>query len=1268
MSSGSGAPAVAAAFAPIPLPAPGTVYTLPAGHGSADALLLVQLARRSGRLLVVVTAGAADTQRLADEARYFDPELRVKVLPDWETLPYGTLSPHQDLSSDRLDPLYSLQQQRCDLLITTVTTALHRLAPPAFLASHTFFFDKGQSLDEAALRTQLALAGYEHVTQVVKPGEFSVRGGLIDLFPMGATLPYRLDLFGDEVETIRTFDPDSQRSLYPIDRVRLLPGREFPMDEAARTAFRGRWRERFEGDPSKAGIYRDIGNGIASAGIEYYLPLFHTPPATLFDYLPDTAVLVSHGDVEAEARRFLQDTEQRYKFLGHDVERPLLRPDEILLKIDDFFAQSRQRGRWAIRAAAANNAADDVANEAAKEAAKEATKEATDGVAGKASGSVAVFARPLPDLAVNRRHEAPIAALAGFVDDAPVRKLIVAESAGRRETLHQLFADHGLVLPMIDDWAAFLSSDVEAALGIGPLHDGFVLEPAGLALITENELFAGAARRGGRGRREQQTNVDALIRDLSELRIGDPVVHAQHGIGRYQGLVTLDLGDGPNEFLHLTYANDSTLYVPVAQLHQIGRYSGASPEAAPLHQLGSGQWEKAKRRAAQQARDTAAELLNLYARRAAREGHAFKFQPGDYELFAEGFGFDETPDQLAAIHAVVQDMVSGRPMDRLVCGDVGFGKTEVALRAAFVAVADGKQVAVLAPTTLLAEQHFQTFSDRFANWPVRIAEMSRFRSGKEIRAAIEGLADGRIDIVIGTHKLLSPEMKFRRLGLVIIDEEHRFGVRQKESLKNLRAEVDVLTLTATPIPRTLAMSLEGIRDFSVIATAPQKRLAIKTFVRRETGGAVREALLRELKRGGQAYFLHNEVDTIENRRRELAELVPEARIAVAHGQMNERDLERVMRDFHSQRHNVLLCTTIIETGIDIPTANTIVIHRADRFGLAQLHQLRGRVGRSHHQAYAYLLTPDEAAMTRDAVKRLEAIQMMEELGSGFYLAMHDLEIRGAGEVLGDSQSGDMQEVGFALYSEMLNEAVRALKAGREPDLSAPLSATTEINLHVPALLPADYCGDVHERLTLYKRLANCADDDALSLMREELVDRFGRMPEAAQALIETHRLRLLGQPLGIAKIDASAETVVLQFVPQPPLPPERIIAFIQSRRDVKLAGPDRLRFTIATSDLKSRVQRIREIIAGLGRPAGGSANAMPMAAAARSDPTTPGGGAKGGRATSASAAATQGARRSAADADTLRNTTSKPAHSTDSKAAQAARTMAAAAAKGRRSR
>jgi transcription-repair coupling factor (superfamily II helicase) len=1155
-----GVDTVDAVIRSIPAPKAGGVIALPGGAGSFDALMLAALAKREARLLAVVAAGAADSQRLADEIVYFDPSLRVRLLPDWETLPYDAFSPHQDLVSQRLDTLYTLQQHGCDVLIATATTALQRLAPPSFLASHTFFFDKGQRLDEARLRTQLALAGYEHVSQVVKPGEFCVRGGLIDLYPMGASLPYRLDLFGDEVESIRTFDPDNQRSLYPIERVRLLPGREFPLDEASRTTFRGRWRERFEGDPSKAVVYRDIGNGIASAGIEYYLPLFYPQPASLFDYLPPDAIIVSHGDVEAAAARFIRETEQRFKFLGHDLERPLLRPDEIMLGVESFFERAREFGRWALR---------DTSIEP--------------GAASPQSEQRRIASEP-PNVSVDRRADSPIQAVVAFLETAGLRKLIVAESPGRRETLVQLFADGGISLPSIDTWQAFLASDAECALGVGPVHNGFVFDGAAIAVVTESELFSGQVRRTARGRREQQTNVDAIVRDLSELRIGDPVVHAQHGIGRYQGLITLDLGDGANEYLHLLYANESSLYVPVSQLHQIGRYSGASPEDAPLHQLGSGQWEKAKRKAAQQARDTAAELLNLYARRAVRVGHAFTFQASDYEAFAETFGFEETPDQLGAIHAVIQDMVSGKPMDRLVCGDVGFGKTEVALRAAFVAVSDGKQVAVLAPTTLLAEQHFQTFSDRFANWPVRIAELSRFKSGKEIKATVDGLNDGKLDIVIGTHKLLSADVKFMRLGLVIIDEEHRFGVRQKEALKTLRAEVDVLTLTATPIPRTLAMSLEGIRDFSVIATAPQRRLAIKTFVRRESDGTIREALLRELRRGGQAYFLHNEVETIENRRRMLQALVPEARITVAHGQMHERDLEHVMRDFHQQRYNVLLCTTIIESGIDIPTANTILIHRADRFGLAQLHQLRGRIGRSHHQAYAYLMIPDESAITRDASKRLDAIQMMEELGSGFYLAMHDLEIRGAGEVLGDSQSGDMQQVGFAMYSDMLNESVRALKAGREPDLSAPLAATIEINLHAPALLPSDYCGDVRERLTLYKRLANSESLEQLEAMQEELIDRFGRLPDPARALIETHRLRLMSHPLGVAKIEASAETILIQFIPVPPIPPERIIALIQSRKDAKLAGPNRLRLAIRSPDLAARVQRVREVIHALASP------------------------------------------------------------------------------------
>ena len=1195
-------PVLAGALASIPVqPRPGTSFVLDASAGVGDSLLLAQLARRLNplaptpepsadarsatrtRVLAVLTADATSAQRLAGEIVFFDPALRVRLLPDWETLPYDNFSPHQDLISERLDTLYGLQQGACDVVVLAATSALQRLAPASFLASHTFFFKKGQRLDEAQLRAQLVLAGYDHVSQVVRPGEYSVRGGLIDLFPMGATLPYRLDLFGDEIESIRTFDPDTQRSLYPIDEVRLLPGREFPVDEAARAAFRGRWRERFEGDPSKSSIYKDIGNGLSPAGIEYWLPLFFEGTATFFDYLAEGSVILTHGDVQEAVQRFGHETAQRYKFLAHDIERPLLRPDELFLSSEQLFVLAARFGRFAITGA--RTAAPDAADTSTADLG--GTPQASPARAAAAIAPVRGWARPLPEVVVNRRAEHPLASLERFLLDSPHRKLIVAESPGRRETLSQLFAEYRLLegmgadLPMVDDWRSFADGVHEIALGVGPVHDGFVLPSAGIDLITEAELFAGVARRGARGRREAQSDVDAIIRDLSELKVGDPVVHAQHGIGRYQGLVNLDLGDGPTEFLHLVYAGDSTLYVPVSQLHVIGRYSGAAPEDAPLHALGSGQWEKARRRAALQARDAAAELLNLYARRALREGHAFRFKAQDYEAFAEGFGFEETPDQLGAIHAVMQDMVSGKPMDRLVCGDVGFGKTEVALRAAFVAVSDSKQVAVLAPTTLLAEQHFQTFSDRFANWPVRIAELSRFKSTKEVKTAIEGINDGRVDIVIGTHKLLSADVKFSRLGLVIIDEEHRFGVKQKEALKALRAEVDVLTLTATPIPRTLAMSLEGIRDFSVIATAPQKRLAIKTFVRRETEGTIREALLRELKRGGQVYFLHNEVDTIQNRKQALEKLVPEARIAVAHGQMPERELERVMRDFHQQRFNVLLCTTIIETGIDVPSANTIVMHRADRFGLAQLHQLRGRVGRSHHQAYAYLLIPDETAITKDASKRLEAIQMMEELGSGFYLAMHDLEIRGAGQVLGDDQSGEMQEVGFALYTEMLNEAVKSLKAGREPDLSSPLGATTEIKLHLPALLPADYCGDVHERLTLYKRLASCERPDALEAVQEELVDRFGKLPDPARALIETHRLRIQSQPLGIVRIDAAAEAIQFQFVPSPPIPPERIIRFIQSRRDAKLAGPDRLRLTVASTDLASRLARIREVIKAL---------------------------------------------------------------------------------------
>jgi transcription-repair coupling factor (superfamily II helicase) len=1144
----------------------GKRYTLPRPAGSADALLLARLGERekaAGQALTVVTADASDAQRLLEEIAFFAPTLRCALFPDWETLPYDTFSPHQDLISERLATLWRIQQRDketgADVVIVPATTALYRLAPPSFLAGYTFQFKVKQKLDEAKFKSQLTLAGYSHVTQVVSPGEYAVRGGLIDLFPMGSQVPYRVDLFDDEIDSIRTFDPDSQRSLYPVPEVRLLPGREFPMDDAARAKFRSRWRELLDGDPTKSRIYKDIGNGVATAGIEYYLPLFFDDTATVFDYVGKDATVVLHGDLEGAFQRFWQDTKDRYRLVQTDPERPVLPPESLFLGTEQFFARANEHAQLAIRPA---GNPEDFAN-------------------------IGV----LPALSVERGTEEPLARLKTHARNTQHRILVLAESDGRRESLLDFLRASQFNPPAFDSLAEFVASTEPIGIATAGLTIGFAWLEAGIDLVTETELFAAGPTTRRRKKQEQVSDVEALIKDLSELNVGDPVVHSAHGIGRYRGLIHMDMGNKnaqgepePQEFLHLEYADKATLYVPVSQLQLISRYTGVSADEAPLHRLGSGAWDKAKRRAAEQVRDSAAELLNIYARRAAREGHAFRYSPNDYETFANDFGFDETADQAAAIHAVIQDMISPRPMDRLICGDVGFGKTEVALRAAFIAITGGKQVAFLAPTTLLAEQHYQTLIDRFGKWPVKVAEMSRFRSGKEITAALKGVADGTIDIVVGTHKLLSQDTHFKNLGLLIIDEEHRFGVRHKEQMKALRAEVDVLTLTATPIPRTLGMALEGLRDLSVIATAPQRRLAIKTFVRTEGNGVIREAVLRELKRGGQVYFLHNEVETIENRRQKLEELLPEARIAVAHGQMPERQLESVMRDFVAQRYNLLLCSTIIETGIDVPTANTIVMSRADKFGLAQLHQLRGRVGRSHHQAYAYLMVPDIEGLTKQAQQRLDAIQAMEELGSGFYLAMHDLEIRGAGEVLGENQSGNMLEVGFQLYNEMLSEAVRCLKAGIEPDLLSPLNVTTDINLHAPALLPDDYCGDVHLRLSFYKKLATAKNADQVDALLEEIVDRFGKLPPQAQTLIDVHRLRVLSQPYGVVKVDAAPGVITITFKKNPPIDPMKIIQLIQKNKHIKLAGNEKLRIERELPETKDRAQMVRDILKSLGQP------------------------------------------------------------------------------------
>ncbi|MCS4510571.1 transcription-repair coupling factor [Xylophilus ampelinus] len=1153
----------------LPRLVPGKRFTLRRPPGSADALLLAQMGmqeKAAGKRMLIVTSDANDAQRLIDELGFFAPTLRCALFPDWETLPYDTFSPHQDLISERLATLWRISQRDAeggaDVVVVPATTALYRVAPPAFLAGYTFHFKTQQQLDENRLRAQLTLAGYSHVTQVVSPGEYAVRGGLIDLFPMGSLVPLRVDLFDDEIDSIRTFDPDTQRSLYPVPEVRLLPGREFPMDDEARAKFRNRWRQLLEGDPTKSRIYKDMGAGVATAGIEYYLPLFFDDTATVFDYLGDDATVVLHGDLEPAFQRFWTDTRERYRLVRGDPERPVLPPEALFLAVEQFYTRANAHAQLVLR-----SGIDDVADNARFQ--------------------------KLGELSVVRGADDPLARLKAHIRDTQHRVLLLAESDGRRESLLDFLRASDVNPSAFDSLAEFEShGDEKLGIATAALVTGFAWIEAGIDFVTETELFAAGPTTRRRRRQEQVSDVEALIKDLSELNVGDPVVHTAHGIGRYRGLVNMDLGQGTHvdgspmlqEFLHLEYADKATLYVPVSQLHQIGRYTGVSADEAPLHKLGSVQWDKAKRKAAEQVRDSAAELLNIYARRAAREGHAFRYAAADYEIFANDFGFDETADQRAAIHAVIQDMISPQPMDRLVCGDVGFGKTEVALRAAFIAVTGGKQVAFLAPTTLLAEQHFQTLVDRFSKWPVKVAEMSRFRSAKEITAAAKGLADGSVDIVVGTHKLLSESVKFQNLGLLIIDEEHRFGVRHKEQMKTLRAEVDVLTLTATPIPRTLGMALEGLRDLSVIATAPQRRLAIKTFVRNEGTGVIREAVLRELKRGGQVYFLHNEVETIENRRRKLEEIVPEARIAVAHGQMPERELEKVMRDFVAQRFNLLLCSTIIETGIDVPSANTIVISRADKFGLAQLHQLRGRVGRSHHQAYAYLMVPDTEGLTKHASQRLDAIQQMEELGSGFYLAMHDLEIRGTGEVLGENQSGNMMEIGFQLYNEMLNEAVSSLKAGREPDLLAPLSVTTEINLHAPALLPDDYCGDVHLRLSFYKKLATAKTPDQIDNLLEEIVDRFGKLPPQAQTLIDVHRLRVLAKPYGVVKVDAAPGVTSITFRANPPVESMRIIELIQKNKHIKLAGNEKLRIERALPEAKDRAQMVRDILRSLGQP------------------------------------------------------------------------------------
>lgn len=1147
----------------------GQKISFPNPTGSADSLMLAHWIKGtidrkknvSGCPKIIVCDSQENAQRITEEIRFFIPEKAIGFFPDWETLPYEPFSPHQDLISDRLLCLYEATTGKLDAIVVGAESSMIRIAPPSFLAANTFFFKKNQIVSIKSIRNQLKIAGYEPVNQVVSPGEYALRGNILDIFPMGSDLPFRIEFFDDEIETIRLFDPDTQRSIHQVNEIRILPSKEFLNNQTNADSFRSKWRDTFEGDPTKCTLYKDAGAGIFGAGIEYYMPFLHEATSSIFDYLAEKSEVFLIGNVTDSLNKHYEELSTRFNFLKHDTERPVLKPSEISLDSNEWFNLLKKYPVFLF---------DD-----------------TD----KASPACEV-----PVVKVDSKSQAPYQSLSLVINsriDKQQTTIILAENKGRVATISSTLSEHNIIVRNINSWIEFeeiinesfnTNAMTECFICPGPIVKGFDLPFINTLIITEQDLFNEHVRVNKRGGKKEQTDIENLIRDLSELKIESPVVHLDHGVGRYHGLVHLNIGDGENEFLHLRYANDASLYVPVSQLHIINRYTGADKENAPMHSLGSDQWEKAKKKAAKLARDTAAELLNLYARRAMRVGFSYSLDSNDYEQFCQGFSFTETPDQLATIHAVVQDMVSSKPMDRLVCGDVGFGKTEVALRAAFIAVMAGKQVALLTPTTLLAEQHFQTFSDRFAELPVKIKELSRFRSQKEINISVKEIQSGLVDIVIGTHKLISKEIKFKDLGLLIIDEEHRFGVRQKEKFKELRSEVDILTLTATPIPRTLAMSMEGIRDFSVIATAPQKRLAIKTLVRFESEITVQEALHRELKRGGQAYVLHNEVKTIANRKELLERIVPEARIGVAHGKMPERELERVMKQFTQKQFNILLCTTIIETGIDIPSANTIIIYRADKFGLAQLHQLRGRVGRSHHQAYAYLLTPEEANLSADAVKRLDAIQSMEELGSGFFLALHDLEIRGAGEVLGDQQSGNISEIGFSLYADMLKHAVESLKNGDEPDVEAPLKATIEINFHLPALLPKNYCPDVHERLTIYKRLANTKNYKQLEILEGELIDRFGKIPPETIVLIEVHKFRQNAATIGIQKIDATNEFIVIQFDQTPNLDPEKIIDLIQNDSRFKLLGPTRLKFSAESNDFKSRSKNINEFLSLLISP------------------------------------------------------------------------------------
>lgn len=1128
-------------------------------QGSSPALCIAQAQAQYNGPIVLITADTPSALKLEKELAFFmaDDNVPITLFPDWETLPYDTFSPHQDIVSQRLETLFRFTQQVDGIFIVPINTLMQRLAPTDYLAKYLLMLNKGDTLDRDQFRRNLEQAGYLHVSQVMSHSEFSVRGSIIDLFPMGSDKPFRIDLFDDEVDSIRFFDTETQRSGDAVDKIRLLPAREFPTDKAALNLFRQQFLEKFDANNAQESVFSQVTKGTMPSGVEYYLPLFFEATATLFDYLHPKSLLLLHGDVQDASEFFWADVQERYEQYRYNPARPFLPPEDLFLPINELFGAIKQWPRASLSAYVLDDKA----------------------------GAFNLGCDKLDDIAINSQKKAPAQQLINTVNDATQRGakvLFCAETQGRKEGLLTVLRKAGIKPSFTPSLNAFLSEGEQVGITVGMVEHSFrwVNNQQELLFITETELLGHKVSQRRRRDKRTATDESAIIRNLAELSIGQPVVHLDHGVGRYLGLQTLDAGGVATEYLCIEYAKQSKLYVPVASLHLISRYTGGDADTAPINALGSDAWSKAKQKAAEKVRDVAAELLDVYARRAAKPGFAYPINWEDYQAFADSFPFEETPDQAQAIAAVIHDMGQPQAMDRLVCGDVGFGKTEVAMRAAFLAANQGKQVAILVPTTLLAQQHHENFKDRFAAWPFEIEVMSRFVSGKAQKSIIERIAEGKVDIVVGTHKLLSSELKFNDLGLVIIDEEHRFGVRQKEKLKSLRADVDILTLTATPIPRTLNMALSGMRDLSIIATAPARRLSIKTFVQQRNKAVIREAIMREILRGGQVYFLHNEVDTIARTVEEISEIVPEARIAMGHGQMRERELESVMSDFYHQRYNVLVCTTIIETGIDVPTANTIIMDRADHLGLAQLHQLRGRVGRSHHQAYAYLLTPHPKRMTKDAVKRLDAISQLEDLGAGFALATHDLEIRGAGELLGDDQSGQIASIGFSLYMDMLDKAVTALKNGKEPSLDDALAGHTEIELRIPALLPEDYIADVNTRLSLYKRLAGCTTQDDIDEFQVECIDRFGLLPDAAKNLVQVAELKIKAEALGILKVDLSAQGGTIEFKETTKVDPGFIIQLVQTKPNTfKFEGSQKLRVVKHTETAEQRIALISGIIA-----------------------------------------------------------------------------------------